>query len=216
MFAFAPPMDRNQLAISAIFGALNALGYGIVSYTVQQDKVTAIINKMQPNAANPDVIKSLVVSVGGVTYVVEEFGRAYFLTENDIRQLKNYVNELSKEAGNIVVEPQNLPALVQELVAKAGINPTVLFSVTFRRSSLVEQNRSTNTDVVITNTDDTVTIEAPPGTQFFLSQDISVGQSRTVVTLVGRVKYTLQLDGIYMVESLNQTPLSSEIVLRRQ
>lgn len=212
---FAPPMDRNQLAISAIFGALNALGYGIISYTVQQDKVVAIINRMQPNAANPDVIKSLSVSVGGIMYVVEEFGRAYFLTENDIRQLKNYANELSEEVGSIVVEPQNLPALVQELVAKAGINPTLLFYVVFRRSSLTEQNKTTNANVVITNTDDTITIEAPPGTQFFLSQDISVGQSRTLVTLVGRVKYTLQLDGIYMVESLNQTPLSSEIVLRR-
>jgi hypothetical protein len=205
MFGSFPqqPINRTQAVINALSGALNALGYALISMTVDADRVHVIATRLA-NAVPPDLVKSLTISIDGVIYTVENVERAYFVTDDEMNKAVEEVRSGGEEVN-----------VLAELMMKMRTYPVMAYHIVFKKAgpNEVEAARA----ITIEDLGDEVRLTLPPNSNIELAHSIDLNTVVTRITIITPTNtYTLMLNGAYAFSYTTAEPTRTTVLLRKQ
>lgn len=205
MFGSFPqqPINKTQAVINALSGALNALGYALISMSVDADRVHVLATRLA-NAVPPDLLKSLTISIGGVIYTVESVERAYFITDDEM----NKAVEEARSGGEGI-------NVLAELMMKMRMYPVMAYHIVFKK---VRPNEAETTKAItIEDLGSEVRLTLPPNSNVELSHSVDLDTVVTRITITTPTNtYTLILNGAYVFSYTTAEPTQTTVLLKKQ
>jgi hypothetical protein len=205
MFSSFPqqPINKTQAVINALSGALNALGYALISMSVDADRVHVIATKLA-NAVPPDLLKSLTISIGGIIYAVESVERAYFITDDEMNKAVEEVRS-GGEGVNVLAE----------LIMKMRMYPVMAYHIVFKKVGPNEAE--TTKTITIEDLGSEVRLTLPPNSNVELMHSVDLDTVVTRITITTPTNtYTLILNGAYAFSYTTAEPTRTTVLLKKQ